>query len=124
MINACHGGHSCLGETGERQEEGNRFREIGRRLVRESQGRGQYLGKQSQEEPYAHGGAAGQSGSKPLGRMAKTGAGGSEVLADWGVKSYLSVIMDEAQSTVCAVPGLRPSRPPSEGDPEIPPFHR
>lgn len=98
MINACHGGHFCLGETGERQEEGNRFRETGRRLVRESQGRGQYLGKQSQEEPHAHGGTAGQSRSKPLGRVAKAGAGGSEVLADWGVKSYLSVIMDEAQA--------------------------
>lgn len=69
--------------------------------MRESQGRGQYLGKQSREELHTHGGAAGQSGSKPLKRMAKAGAGGSEVMADWGVKSYLSVIM-------CAVPGLRP----------------
>lgn len=70
--------------------------------MRESQGRGQYFGKQSQEEPHAHGGAAGQSGSKPLGRMAKPEAGGSEVLADWGVKSYLSVIIDEAHA-LCAL---------------------
>lgn len=41
---------------------------------------------------------AGQSRNKPLGRKAKARAGGSEVLADWGVKSYLSVITDEAQA--------------------------
>lgn len=76
MINACHGGHSCLGETGERPEEGNRFREKEGGLCKNPRVEDSTLESRAKKSPKLMEGLLGRAGTSLWGERQRLGLEG------------------------------------------------